>query len=119
MNKKIKLGFLPAKRGCFDSVSAGTMRKRTVAVLHQLGVDFVAPDEQRTEQGCVTTLEEAEYVADLFRREKVSGILLGAMNFGEESAVAWTIKKTALDVPILVFGSQEDETLTMQTVRRD
>ena len=119
MNKKVKLGFLPARRGCFDAVSAGAMRKRTDAVLKKLGVEFVAPEEGKTEQGCVTTLEEARYVAELFRRENVDGILLGAMNFGEESAVAWTVKKAALDVPILVFGAQEDETLTMKTVRRD
>jgi L-fucose isomerase-like protein len=119
MNKKVKLGFLPAKRGCFDAVSAGVMRKQTVAALQKLGVNFVAPDEHRTEQGCVTTLEEAQYVAELFRRENVAGILLGAMNFGEESAVAHTIKKAAPDIPVLVFGAQEDETLTMNTVRRD
>jgi len=119
MNKKVKLGFLPAKRGCFDAASAGAMCKRTIAVLQKAGVDFVAPEEGRTEQGCITTLEEAEYIAELFRRENVDGILLGAMNFGEESAVAHAIKKAALDVPILVFGAQEDETLTMKTVRRD
>ena len=119
MDKKIKLGFLPAKRGCFDAVSAGLMRKRTVTALQKLGVDFIAPDERRTEQGCITTQDEALYVAELFRREQVGGILLGAMNFGEESAVAQAVKKAALDVPILVFGAQEDETLTMNTVRRD
>jgi len=119
VSARMKLGFLPAKRGCFDPVSAGAMRNRTVAVLEKLGVEFVVPEEHCTEYGCVTTLEEAEYAAELFRRENVAGILLGAMNFGEESAVAWAIKKTALNVPILVFGCQEDETLTMNTVRRD
>ncbi len=119
MNDKIKLGFLPAKRGCFDPVSAGAMRQRTVAALQKLGVDFVVPEDRCVGNGCVTTIEEAQYVAELFRKEKVDGILLGAMNFGEESAVAIALKKTALDVPVLVFGSQEDETLTMKTVRRD
>jgi len=119
MNKKVKFGFLPAKRGCFDAASAGAMQKRTVAILQKHGIDFVAPEEGRTGQGCVTTLEEARYVAELFRRENIDGILLGAMNFGEESAVAECVKKAALDVPILVFGAQEDETLTMNAVRRD
>ena len=119
MNKKIKLGFLPIRRGCFDGVSAGNMRKRTIAALQKLGVEFVVPNEQQTEYGCVLTLAEAERIAELFRRENVDGILIGAMNFGEESTLAHAIKKTALDVPILIFGSQEDKTLTMDSVRRD
>ena len=118
-SKKLKFGFLPAKRGCFDPVSAGAMRKRTIAVLQKLGVEFIAPDEHQTEYGCVTTLDEADGVAELFRRENVDGILIGAMNFGEESAVARFVKRAALDVPIMVFGCQEDEMLTMNTVRRD
>ena len=119
MNKQIKLGFIPAKRGCFDARPACVMRNRTVAVLQKYGIDCVTPNESQTEVGCVTTREEAERTAKLFRDENVDGILIGGMNFGEENAVAWTVKKAALDVPILLFGCQEDETLTMKTVRRD
>ena len=119
MNEKIKLGFLPANRGCFSSQSAGEMRNRTVAVLQKLGIDCVVPSESQTEAGCVTTREEAELTAKLFRDENVGGILIGCMNFGEESGIALAVKQAALDVPILLFGSQEDETLAMKTVRRD
>lgn len=117
--KKIKLGFLPANRGCFSSGPARAMRNRTLAVLEKLGIECLAPNDSQTEVGCVTTLEEAETAAKLFRDENVDGILIGCMNFGEESGVAWTVKKAGLDVPILVFGSQEDEVLTKNTVRRD
>jgi L-fucose isomerase-like protein len=41
------------------------------------------------------------------------------MNFGDEQAAAWTVRQARLDVPILIFGCQEEETLTPKTARRD
>ncbi len=119
MNGKIKLGFIPANRGFFSSKLAAAMRKETVDALEKLGIGVVVPSEQQTEVGCVSTLAEADLAAELFRRENVDGLLIGCVNFGEETAVARTVKKAGLDVPILLFGCHETETLTMRTERRD
>ncbi|MGL6195381.1 MAG: hypothetical protein ACRC2T_11230, partial [Thermoguttaceae bacterium] len=117
--KKVKLGFIPANRGCFSSKLAHVMRNETLAAAKKIGIELVVPNENQTEVGCVSTIAEAEIAAEMFRKENVDGILVGCVNFGEESAVAWTVKKAALDVPILLFGCQEDEVLTMKTERRD
>ena len=45
--------------------------------------------------------------------------MIGAVNFGDEQGAAWTVRKARLDVPVLIFGCQEEETLTMNTQRRD
>ena len=54
---------------------------------------------------------------ELFRRNNVQGIVIGAVNFGDEQAVAWTVRQARLDVPVLIFGCQEEETLTPKTTR--
>ena len=117
--EKITLGFIPANRGFFSSELAAKMREEAVDAMQKLGIDVVVPDQQQTEVGCVQSLAEAEICAELFRRHNVQGIVVGAVNFGEEQSVAWTVRKAALDVPVMIFGCQEEETLTMQTRRRD
>ncbi len=117
--RKIKLGFIPANRGFFSKELAAKMRDQTIEVMQRLGIEVVVPGPTETKVGCIETREEAEFAAELFRREKVQGIVIGAVNFGEEQGVAWCVKKAALDVPILIYGCQEEETLTMATARRD
>ncbi|MCG3123283.1 MAG: hypothetical protein GIKADHBN_01694 [Phycisphaerales bacterium] len=115
----IKLGFIPANRGFFSKELAASMRDQTVAAMQRMGIQVVVPSVADTKVGCVETRQEAEHAAELFRREKVHGILIGAVNFGEEQGVAWCVKKAALNVPIMIFGCQEEERLTMTTRRRD
>ncbi len=117
--REVKLGFIPANRGFFSSELAATMRDRSIAAMKALGIKVVVPGTDQTKVGCVETRQEAELAADLFRREGVYGIVVGAVNFGEEQGVAWCVKKAALNVPILIYGCQEEETLTMTTRRRD
>ncbi|HUT09989.1 MAG TPA: L-fucose/L-arabinose isomerase family protein [Thermoguttaceae bacterium] len=117
--QKIKIGFIPANRGFFSSELAATMRGQTVEAMQKQGIDVVVPGEDQTGVGCVQSLAEAEICARLFRENDVQGIVVGAVNFGEEQSVAWTIRKAALDVPVMIFGCQEEEVLTMDTRRRD
>jgi L-fucose isomerase-like protein len=115
----IKLGFIPANRGFFSKELAAKMRDETIKAMTRAGIHVVAPDPSATKVGCVETRQEAEHAAELFRKERVQGILVGAVNFGEEQGVAWCVKKAALDVPIMIYGCQEEERLTMTTKRRD
>jgi L-fucose isomerase-like protein len=119
VSRKIKMGFIPANRGFFSSELAAQMRGETIAAMQALGIEVVVPGETDTKVGCVGTRPEAEFAAELFRREKVQGLVVGAVNFGEEQGVAWCVKKAALNVPILIFGCQENEVLTPKTSRRD
>lgn len=118
-SKPVKLGFIPSNRGFFSKELAASMRDQTIAAMQRLGIEVVVPASDQTKVGCVETRQEAELAAELFRRENVQGILVGAVNFGEEQGVAWTVKKAALNVPIMIYGCQEEERLTMTTKRRD
>jgi L-fucose isomerase-like protein len=117
--KKVTLGFVPANRGFFSAELAAKMRGQTIEVLNRLGVEVVVPDTAATKVGCVENRKEAELCAALFRERDVQGIVIGAMNFGDEQAAAWTVRQARLNVPVLIFGCQEEETLTMKTARRD
>jgi L-fucose isomerase-like protein len=117
--EKITLGFVPSNRGFFSAELAAKMRQQTIQAMEKLGIDVVVPDVQQTKVGCVENRQEAELCAELFRRAGVRGIVIGAVNFGDEQSAAWTVRQARLDVPVLIFGCQEEETLTRNTPRRD
>ncbi len=48
----------------------------------------------------------------------MQGILNGAVNFGDDRRPPESVE-AALNVPIMIFGCQEEERLTLQTARRD
>ena len=119
IRKPLRLGFIPANRGFFSSELAARMRGQTIETLESMGIEVVVPGVDDTGVGCVETRQEASFTAELFRREKVQGILVGAVNFGEEQAVALCVREAALNVPVMIFGCQEEEVLSMTTQRRD
>ena len=104
--KKIPLGFIPANRGFFSAQLAAKMRKQTIEAMEAVGIEVVVPGEEDTKVGCVENIREAELCADLFRKKDVQGIVIGAVNFGDEQGAAWTVRKARLDVPVLIFGCQ-------------
>jgi hypothetical protein len=116
---KVRLGFIPANRGFFSAELAAKMRGQTIDAMTRQGIEVVVPGSEQTKVGCVENRQEAEICAELFRQRRVQGIVIGAVNFGDEQAAAWTVRQARLDVPVLIFGCQEDEALTLTTARRD
>jgi L-fucose isomerase-like protein len=115
----MKLGFVPANRGMFNERLAQRMRTQTIDNLVKQGIDVVVPSTELTRQGCVESREDAEKCGKLFREQEVEGIVIGAVNFGDEQAAASTVRRAGLDVPVLIFGCQEDERLRVGMARRD
>ncbi|MCJ7543702.1 MAG: fucose isomerase [Phycisphaerae bacterium] len=117
--KKVKIGFIPANRGFFSDTLAAKMRGQTLKVLEDIGATVVVPSPKDTKVGCVESLEEARNVGRMFREQQVDGIVISAVNFGDEQGAALTIKESGLKVPVLIVGCQEEEALTPTTERRD
>ncbi len=117
--KKLTLGLIPASRGFFSNELAIDMRARTLKAMEKTGAEIIVPDDSMTELGCVESLEDAEKTGRLFREKEVDGVVIGAMNFGDEQGVALTVKEMGLPVPLLAFGGQEIGVLSPEMERRD
>lgn len=117
--KKAKLGFIPANRGFFSDTLAAKMRKETIAALKGAGANVVVPSAKDTKVGCVETLDEAIQVGRMLREAQVDGIVVSAVNFGDEQGVAICIKESGLRVPVLIVGCQEEAALSPDIERRD
>lgn len=116
---KVKIGFIPANRGFFSDRLAAKMRSGTIATLRAAGAGVVVPSAKDTKVGCVESLEEALKVGRMFHDQRVQGVVIGAVNFGDEQGVALAMKQFARAVPVLIFGCQEEQVLTPTTERRD
>ncbi len=99
---KVKIGFIPANRGFFSDALAAKMRNQTVAALKQAGAEVVVPTPKDTNVGTVGNLDDAIKVGRMFRDARVDGILVSAVNFGDEQSVALTVRESTLNVPILI-----------------
>jgi len=116
---KVRIGLIAANRGFFSDELAARMRGATIDAMEAAGIEVVVPDANMTNAGTVGTLAEAKACAELFRTRNVQGIIVAAVNFGDEQSVAMSVRESGLKVPVLIFGCQEDEVLTMSTARRD
>jgi L-fucose isomerase-like protein len=117
---RLTLGLIPAHRGAFNLQLATAMRGQVIDAMRQAGHSVVVPTAEQTKGGCVQDYREAELCAELFRRERVAGIVIAACNFGDEQSAAATVRRAGLNVPVLLFGCQEDEPLAKSTpYRRD
>jgi L-fucose isomerase-like protein len=119
MSEKIKIGFVPASRSVFSQELAAKSRAETIAALKAAGIEPIVPNEDMTPLGLVESFDDAEAVAALFRREKVSGVIIGAMNFGNEMPAVTAAVEGAGGNPIFIFGCTEEGELSYHGDRRD
>lgn len=115
----LKLGFLPASRGFFSKRLAREMRANTLTMLREAGYQVVVPEPGQTAEGCVETRAEAAFCANLFRGNRVDGVVVCAVNFGDEQAVALALRDMEMKVPVFLFAAQEEEALRIGGERRD
>ncbi|MCF7709010.1 MAG: L-fucose/L-arabinose isomerase family protein [Verrucomicrobia bacterium] len=121
MDTKITLGVIVGNRGFFPDHLCDTGRKEILEVLEKLGFNTVILDDTETSFGAVETIDEARKCADLFRRnsDRIDGILVTLPNFGDERAIANTIRWSELKAPILVHAFSDDSEHMTIKHRRD
>jgi L-fucose isomerase-like protein len=106
---KVTFGVIVGNRGFFPDVLAKEGRKEILDVLKQNGYGVVTLALTDTKYGAVETLEDAQKCAELFASKagQIDGIIVTLPNFGDERGIAETIKRSGLDVPILVQAEQD------------
>lgn len=121
MNERMTFGLVVGNRGFFPDHLAKSGREDMIATLTAAGYEVICPTPEETKFGAVETRAEARRCADLFRqhRDRVDGIIVTLPNFGDEKAIAETIRTAGLNVPVLVQATPDDQSRMTIADRRD
>jgi len=118
---KTTFAVIVGNRGFFPDALAKEGRKNILEALKKNGFNSVALSMQQTKYGAVETFEDAKKCASLFseKADKIDGVIVTLPNFGDEKGVAETIKRSGLDVPILIHAEPDEQDKMSITNRRD
>src|SRR5881392_2120639 len=120
-NPKMTMGLIVGNRGFFPDHLAKSGREEMLRVLTAAGIDVVALTPEQSKYGAVETRQESRLCADLFRqrRDRIDGIVVTLPNFGEERAIADTLRLADLRVPVLIQATPDDPRKMTIAFRRD
>ncbi len=121
MKRKTTLGVIIGNRGFFPSHLCESGRRTILKVLEDQGFDVVVLPDTARQSGSVESLADAQACADLFKAnaDRIDGILVTLPNFGDERAVANTLRFAGLNVPVLIHAFQDDSKRMTIADRRD
>jgi L-fucose isomerase-like protein len=107
--RQMTLGMIVGNRGFFPDHLARSGHQEMRAALESAGVKVIALTEAESKFGAVESRQEARRCADLFKRhrETLDGIVVTLPNFGDERAVADTLRMAELSVPVLVQATPD------------
>ena len=120
-DKKMTMGVIVGNRGFFPDHLAKTGREEVLAVLGKAGISAIALSPEESKYGAVETHEEAKRCAALFKKheKEIDGVIVTLPNFGDERAIADTLRLARLNVPVLVQATPDSAAKMTITHRRD
>ncbi len=120
-SKQMTFGLIVGNRGFFPDHLAQSGREEMLLILREAGYGTVAVGPEETKHGAVETRAEAVRCAELFKkhRESIDGIIVTLPNFGDERAVADTLRMAGLQVPVLVQATPDSPGRMSIRDRRD
>ncbi|MGO9113844.1 MAG: L-fucose/L-arabinose isomerase family protein [Thermoguttaceae bacterium] len=119
--KKTTLGLVVGNRNVFPIEVARQGREEILTKLKEAGIDVVAVTENDTSHGVISSWKDAAVCARLFRENnaRIDGILVTLPNFGDERAVADSIKLSGLSVPVYIHAFPDKVDAFSLQCRRD
>jgi L-fucose isomerase-like protein len=120
-NTSMTLGLIVGNRGFFPDHLADSGRREMIDVLQKAGATVVVLGPEDAKCGAVTTRDEVRKCAALFRdhADAIDGIIVTLPNFGEERAIADTLRQAGLDVPVLIQATPDTPSKMLIQDRRD
>src|SRR5258708_29199409 len=120
-NISMTLGVIVGNRGFFPDHLARSGRQDIIAALTAKGIQPVILDENASKFGAVETRKDAARCAELFKKhgEQLDGIVVTLPNFGDERAIAETIRMANLGVPVLIQATPDTPSRMPIRDRRD
>jgi L-fucose isomerase-like protein len=109
VTRRMTFGVIVGNRGFFPDHLAQSGRSEMLAALEQAGYAAVALGPEDSKFGAVETRAEATRCAELFKkhRDAIDGIIVTLPNFGDERAIADTLRMAGLNVPVLVQATPD------------
>jgi L-fucose isomerase-like protein len=119
--RKMTMGLIVGNRGFFPDHLAKSGREEIIQVLQKSGFEVVALTPEQSKYGAVETHEEAKRCAELFRSraDAIDGVIVTLPNFGDERAIADTLRLARLSVPVLVQATPDTPGKMSIAHRRD
>ena len=119
--RPVTFGMIVGNRGFFPDHLAKSGRTEMLAAITGAGYGVVATGPEDTKYGAIETRAEAAKCADLFKqhRDEIDGVIVTLPNFGDERAVADTLRMAGLDVPVLVQATPDTPGRMTIADRRD
>jgi L-fucose isomerase-like protein len=119
--RKMTMGVIVGNRGFFPDHLAKSGREEIIATLQRAGMDAVVLTPEQSKYGAVETYDDAKRCAELFRAkaDAIDGVIVTLPNFGDERAIADTLRLARLDVPVLVQATPDTPSKMGITHRRD
>src|ERR1700692_2127497 len=101
--KKMTMGLIVGNRGFFPDHLAKSGREEMIRALAAANMDVVALTPEESKYGAVETREDSRRCAELFKKNasRIDGVIVTLPNFGEERAIADTLRLANLGVPVL------------------
>jgi L-fucose isomerase-like protein len=118
---KMTFGVIVGNRGFFPGHLAQSGRSEMIAALEKAGHTAVVVGPEEARHGAIESLAEAHLCADLFRKHAsaIDGIIVTLPNFGDERAIANTLRWAGLSVPVLIQATPDTPGQMTITHRRD
>ena len=119
--QKNTFGVIVGNRGFFPDILAKQGRKDILEILKTNGFNTVTLSMTDSKYGSVETYADAKKCAELFAKnnDKIDGIIVTLPNFGDEKGIAESIKRSGLDVPILIQAEPDSPGKMTIADRRD
>ena len=119
--RQMVFGVIVGNRGFFPDHLAQSGRVEMIQVIERAGHRVIAVTPEETKFGAVETREEASRCAALFRKhaDDIDGVIVTLPNFGDERAIADTLRLAGLNVPVLVQATPDTPGLMTIRDRRD
>ena len=121
MSQHLTFGLIVGNRGFFPDHLAKSGREEMLSVLQKAGYSVIAPTLEDTKYGAVETYLDAKKCAALYRanQDKIDGVIVTLPNFGDEKAIAETVRLAGLNVPVLVHAFPDTRDRMTIADRRD
>src|ERR1700740_191413 len=120
-NSPMVFGVIVGNRGFFPDHLARSGHQEIISVLSAQAIKPIVLGESDSKYGAVETRQDAARCADLFKkhREEIDGVVVTLPNFGDERAIANTLRWANLGVPVLMQATPDTPSRMTITDRRD